>query len=155
MLNFFKKYKTYIVITISIIIITFLSLKINKKSVSTNIKISNDKSSKTKNIPPNTNVFEVNSTHVKISRNGKTLSEIPIATLKPKITKLANIYGKSLKKFEYEISIRSQNSYWIDLILQEYGINPDLSTKEKFCKLRKLTNNCNTGFNECPIECKD
>lgn len=137
----------YIVITaiVIIILVIFYMTKLKLKDV----EIS-DKLTETNN--PQNIGYNINETRVNIlSNDGKIVSTYEIKFLKSEILQRAKIYGRSFKKFEQEMS--KPYNYWMDLIFNEYNINTNLSNKEKYCKLRNLTGNCQFLKNDCPDEC--
>tara|TARA_Y100000996_G_scaffold371702_1_gene320179 strand:+ start:154 stop:642 length:489 start_codon:yes stop_codon:yes gene_type:complete len=156
MLKTLKKNKKYIIIVAIILVIlaifymTKLKLKKSKTPDTDKAVPTETQSPSNKN---NNNVgYNITNTHVNIlSDDGKIVYTYEIKYLKPKVLQRAKIYGRSLKKFEQEMS--KPYNYWMDLIFIEYNIDKNLSNKEKYCKLRSLTGNCNILKNDCPIEC--
>lgn len=101
----------------------------------------------------NENNYIINNSNLEIYDNGKLSSTIPIDILKPRIKTRAKSISNNYKNFEHQLN--SKNDYWLDLILKEYNIEKSLSNREKYCKLRKLTNNCTKKMDECPKECNN
>ena len=97
--------------------------------------------------------YIINNSNLEIYDNGKLTSTIPIDILKPRIKTRAKSISNNYKNFEHQLN--SKNDYWLDLILKEYNIEKSLSNREKYCKLRKLTNNCTKKMDECPKECNN
>lgn len=149
-----KKNKKYILIA-AIILIIFAIFYMTKLKLKKSKTPDTDKPAETRsqsNEKQNSPGYNITKTHVNmVSNDGRIMATYEIKFLKPELLQRAKVYGKSLKKFEKEMS--KPYNYWMDLIFIEYNIDKNLSNKEKYCKLRNLTGNCNIFKNDCPDEC--